>query len=164
MMRTMRRSTLLSLCLVLASAGCTTYSSVTRDGSGVYLAGTTNFLIFGHSWIKRCAESRSQTGPALACEDVLVRDLGAGESRASAAVAEEVIAPRTDKDCEQSCARYGACTARNGRCVATSSVDCRRSTACTEQGWCVERDGRCFRDDEAKPPPEKTGRDIFTPK
>jgi hypothetical protein len=46
-------------------------------------------------------------------------------------------------DCEHACRHEGACTLRDGVCVATSVDDCRRSTACGRDGQCSLEGDRC---------------------
>lgn len=46
-------------------------------------------------------------------------------------------------DCTQACPIEGACTVRDGVCVATSSDDCRRSSNCARSGQCTLAGDRC---------------------
>jgi hypothetical protein len=53
---------------------------------------------------------------------------------------------RTDADCapsQQACKANGQCTARDGRCVATSDADCAASSGCSGKGMCSAIDDRC---------------------
>ena len=53
---------------------------------------------------------------------------------------------RTDADCassQQACKAYGQCTARDGRCVATSDADCAASSVCSGRGLCSAVDDWC---------------------
>ena len=47
------------------------------------------------------------------------------------------------ESCDEPCATRGACTLRDGRCVATSAESCRESQLCGDDGMCSLVDERC---------------------
>jgi hypothetical protein len=69
----MSGSRLLVLIASLGFAGCTSqaFAQKTPDGK-VYLNGSTSFLLFSSSFIKRCTES----GTTLTCEKLTIVDAG----------------------------------------------------------------------------------------
>jgi hypothetical protein len=52
----------------------------------------------------------------------------------------------TDRMCRKwpSCKNWGACKARNGRCIAETDDDCRQSEACRKLGRCSSIGGFCY--------------------
>lgn len=54
-------------------------------------------------------------------------------------------AVRSDADCRQAraCVDFGACTFRDGRCVATRDEDCKAAAFCERAGRCKAHEGVC---------------------
>jgi len=75
--RAMGRASLLALAASTWLAGCTSqsFAQKTPDGA-VYLNGSTSFLIFGSSFIKKCTES----GTTLTCKKMTVVDVDGDDS------------------------------------------------------------------------------------
>lgn len=73
----MGRACLLALAASTCLAGCTsqTFAQKTPDGQ-VYLNGSTSFLIFSSSFIKKCTES----GTTLTCQKMTIVDVGGDDS------------------------------------------------------------------------------------
>ena len=73
----MRRIGLALAFLVGATlSGCVSYGGISKAADGkVYLTGSTSYLIFGTSWVKRCTES----GAGLTCEKLSVSSGGSDE-------------------------------------------------------------------------------------
>jgi len=60
------------LLVLAAAAGCTTHAFAQKTPDGkVYLNGTSGFLFFSSSFIKRCTES----GTTLTCERLTIVDV-----------------------------------------------------------------------------------------
>ncbi len=65
-----------------ALSGCTSYGGIAKDTQGrVYLTGSTSFLFFGTSWVRRCREA----GGALQCEELKVEKGAAAPASAETA-------------------------------------------------------------------------------
>lgn len=71
-MRTTRVLLRLGLLAALTQGGCQQYTSVHRDGSTVFLTGSTTFLIFTATWVKECRK----IGTKLNCRRLNVEDSG----------------------------------------------------------------------------------------
>lgn len=55
--------------------GCVSYQSISRHESNVYLAGSSGFMMFGSSWVKKCVEHVDEEGnPQLSCRKLKVAD------------------------------------------------------------------------------------------
>lgn len=54
-----------------ALVACNTYFGVSRTGENLYLAGSTSYLFFGKSWVKKCVEHPGTGGhPTLWCNEL----------------------------------------------------------------------------------------------
>lgn len=45
---------------------------------------------------------------------------------------------------DETCKAEGRCTGRGGKCVATSSEECKKAQICESDGKCTMKDGRCL--------------------
>ena len=55
---------------MVSLSGCHSYIGITKHDSGVYLTGTTSFMIFSSSWVRKCKEA----GETLKCRELEVED------------------------------------------------------------------------------------------
>ena len=75
----MRRALWLGL-FASVLAGCVTYGGISKTADGkVYITGSTSFIVFTSSFVKRCTES----GTTLTCDQLTVTDVAAGKADAS---------------------------------------------------------------------------------
>lgn len=68
-------ATLALLCAGVLSAGCVSYSGISRHGDAIYITGATTFLIFSEHWVKKCTPGPLEGSEALTCHQLEVTDL-----------------------------------------------------------------------------------------
>jgi hypothetical protein len=80
--------------------GCVSYGGIAKATDGkVYLTGSTSFLVFSSSWVKRCVEK----GTELVCEEIAVKPKAApavekpAKEEAEAEDEDEEATPRKSK-------------------------------------------------------------------
>jgi len=91
-----------------------------------------------------CAQGLVCSGEALSrcqkCADLEVCLVG-GECTAK----DGRCVATSDEECKQSsdCKEKGPCTAQNGVCVVGSDADCKQSDACAKDKYCVAKGDNC---------------------
>jgi hypothetical protein len=69
-----------ALFVAVLSSGCTTYYGISEGKAGVYLTGSTSFLIFSVPWAKVCVPGETGGRPSLTCQEMDVNDLRATQT------------------------------------------------------------------------------------